>query len=171
MINYKNLLRWRGECVPMNCFLCKGPHFARDWSIWEKRASLITLDNIEEKELQEETRLGALWSLSSIQNWKAKKKGLMFAYGEAVGKQMQVLINASNLFMTEAVAEKMMFCLEKRSVHLNTLSSGKIPACGVIHEVWIKMRIWSSKEMINIVPLDNYDFVIGMNIFDRITSW
>lgn len=60
------------EKGPLKCFLCEGPHMAKECLTMAKLATLIKAD-----EEQEETRLGSLWILSSIQKKKPKTKGMM----------------------------------------------------------------------------------------------
>lgn len=99
-------------------------------------------------------------------------KGLMYANVEFVGNRMETLINsgASNLFMSESVTKNMKICLENTSARFKMLNSEKILACGVIREVSIKMGLRRNKETIEIVPLDGYNFVIGVNFLDQINA-
>lgn len=64
-IYWKILPRWKNECGPLECFLCKGPHLAQDCSMREKLKALINLDGIEENKSQEEAQLRDLRSLNA----------------------------------------------------------------------------------------------------------
>ncbi|PKI46457.1 hypothetical protein CRG98_033155 [Punica granatum] len=45
-----------------------------------------------------------------------------------------------------------------------------VPTCGVAKNVDIRIGQWSEKETIEVIPLDDYDFVIGMNFLDKINA-
>ncbi|PKI66399.1 hypothetical protein CRG98_013201 [Punica granatum] len=137
----------------------------------ERMLKCFLCDADEEKE--EETRLGSLRILSSITTRKANQsKGLMFADVEIAGKAFSALVNtgASNLFISEEGAKKLGLRVERTRGRLKTVNSEEVLTCGVAKDVDIRIGQWSGKETVEVIPLDDYDFVIGMDFLDRIDA-
>ncbi|PKI67971.1 hypothetical protein CRG98_011567 [Punica granatum] len=133
------------------------------------KAKLVALVKADE-EKEEETRLGSLRILSSITTRKANRsKGLMFADVEIVGKAFSALVDtgASDLFISEEGAKKLGLRIEMIRGRLKMVNSKEVPTCGVAKDVDIWIGLWSRKETIEIIPLDDYDFIIGMDFLDR----
>ncbi|PKI72750.1 hypothetical protein CRG98_006835 [Punica granatum] len=118
----------------LKCFLCDGPHMARECPTKAKLAALVKAD--EEKE--EETRLGSL--------------------------------RASNLFISEEGAKKLGFRVERTRGQLKTVNSEEGPTCDVAKDVDIRIGQWSGKVTVEVIPFDDYDFVIGMDFLDKIDA-
>ncbi|PKI40024.1 hypothetical protein CRG98_039594 [Punica granatum] len=112
----------------LKCFLCDGPHMARECPTKAKLAVLVKAD--EDKE--EETRLGSLRTLSSITTRKANRsKGLMFADVEIARKAFSALVDtgASNLFISEEGAKKLGLRVERIRGRLKTVNSEEVSTC------------------------------------------
>lgn len=77
---------------------------------------------------------------------------------------------ASNLFISEEGAKKLGLRVEKTKGRLKTVNSEEVPTCGIARDVSIRMGQWSGKEIVEVIPLDDYAFVIGMDFLDRIDA-
>ncbi len=96
----------------------------------------------------------------------------MFAEIVIGGKQISALVDtgASNLFISEEGAKKLGLRVEQTRGRLKTVNSKEVPTCGIARDVEIRIGQWSSKEVVEVIPLDDYDFVIGMDFLDRIDA-
>lgn len=128
-----------------------------------KRGKLATM--IRDEEETGETRLGALKMLGSIKARKSNKKGLMFVDVKIAGQSMSALVDtgATDLFISEEAAKKVGLKVEKRAGWLKTVNSKEVPTFGMARDVDVQIGLWSSKEAIEVIPLDDYDFVIGLD--------
>ncbi|KAI3412628.1 Hydrolase_4 domain-containing protein [Psidium guajava] len=153
----------------VKCFLCDGPHFARDCSAKGQIASVIKAKEEEKKQAEkDETRLGSLRVLSSIKSKKAaKSKGMMFVEMKIGDTTMNALVDtgASDLFISEEAAKKLDLKVEKRTGWLKTVNSKQVPMSGVARGVEIHIGQWTSKE-----DLEDYDIVMGLGFIDRIEA-
>ncbi|PKI50610.1 hypothetical protein CRG98_028997, partial [Punica granatum] len=77
---------------------------------------------------------------------------------------------ASNLFISEEGAKKLGLRVERTRGRLKMVNSEEVPTCGVAKDVDIRIGQWSGKKTIEVIPLDDYDFVIGMDFLDRIDA-
>ncbi|KAL3739200.1 hypothetical protein ACJRO7_020581 [Eucalyptus globulus] len=149
-----------------SCFFCDGPHMARDCPNKAKLAALC-----KEDEPREEARLGSLRLLSTIKTKKAKEpKGLMFADVKIGVTTMSALMDtgASNIFVSEEAMKKLNLRVEKGASWLKTVNSKEVPAIGVARDVELQLGSWRGKETLEVIPLDDYDIVIGIKFLDRI---
>ncbi|MFQ6622793.1 hypothetical protein Gotur_002956 [Gossypium turneri] len=75
-------------------------------------------------------------------------KGLMFVDINIAGQKRSALIDtgASDLFMSEKAAKKL------------------------VREVELQISEWKSKEDFEVIQLDDYDYVLGLNFLDRIQA-
>ncbi|PKI57070.1 hypothetical protein CRG98_022574, partial [Punica granatum] len=77
---------------------------------------------------------------------------------------------ASNLFISEEGAKKLGLRVAKTRGRLKTVNSEEVPTCRVAKDMDIRIGQWSGNETIEVIPLDDYDFVIGMDFLDRINA-
>ncbi|OMO94934.1 hypothetical protein COLO4_16141 [Corchorus olitorius] len=79
-------------------------------------------------------------------------------------------LGASFLFVSEGGAKKLGLKVDKGQGWIKTVNSKKTPTMGVAQGVELKLGAWSSKDNIEVIPLDDYDFVIGIDFLDRINA-
>ena len=152
------------------CYLCDGPHRARDCPLRHRLASLVKAD---EEPPQETRTLGALRILSSVQAKGTKpERGLMFADVGLKGQKVKALIDtgASDIFMSEAMARKLRLPVEKGTGLLKTVNSTEVPTLGVARGVELHVGQWKGEVTIEVVPLDDFDLVLGINFLDQLNA-
>ena len=111
--------------------------------------------------------------LSSIKSQaKPKKKGLMYVEVSIKRCKLNVLIDAgaSDVFISEEATTKLKLKLEKSKGWFKTVNSNKIPIAGIARDVNLSIGALKGKENIEIIPLFDYEIVIGMNFIDRIDA-
>ncbi|KAJ8627131.1 hypothetical protein MRB53_020438 [Persea americana] len=153
---------------PQACFLCDGPHRMRGCPKQGKLAAIAEKDKAERETL----KLGSI-ILSSIKTKKsARQKGLMFVDIVVASNKMNALVDtrASDLFMSEIAAKKLGLLVEKGNGWIKTVNSREVPTMGREQGVEIQLGQWTGKEAIEVIPLDDYELVIGLDFLDRINA-
>ena len=51
-----------------------------------------------------------------------------------------------------------------------TVNSNEVPTMGVAQGVELQLGDWKGKETIEVISLDDYDFVVGLDFLDRINA-
>ncbi|KAL3728213.1 hypothetical protein ACJRO7_032888 [Eucalyptus globulus] len=162
--------RYQQKPRTYKCFFCDGPHMARECL---KRGKLAAL--CKEDQPREEARLGSLRILGTIKASKKDKepKGMMFVDVKIGGTTMSALVDtgASDLFISKEAAKKLHLLVEaNKSGWLKTVNSREVPTSGMARGVEFHLGPWTSKEDIEVIPLDDYDFVLGLGFLDRINA-
>ncbi|OMO54028.1 Aspartic peptidase [Corchorus capsularis] len=153
----------------MACFLCEGPHRVRDSPKRSKLSAIAREEQQPEKE-KETLKLGSI--LLSVEPKKRRKKGLMFMDMEVAGYKVNAIVDtgASDLFVSEGGAKKLGLKVDKGQGWIKTVNSKETPTMGVAQGVELKLGAWSGKDNIEVIPLDDYDFVVGLDFLDRINA-
>ncbi|KAL3499586.1 hypothetical protein ACH5RR_038679 [Cinchona calisaya] len=152
----------------MKCFFCDGPHMARECPAKAKLAALAM-----EEEKAEEKQLGALRILNTIKVKKAqKKRGLMFADVEIAGHKLSALVDtgATDFFISIEVAKKLNLQVGKGMGTLKTVNTKEVPVHGLASNVDVAIGQWKGKTSLEVISLDDYDVVIGLDFLDRISA-
>ncbi|RVW71430.1 Retrovirus-related Pol polyprotein from transposon 17.6 [Vitis vinifera] len=125
--------RIRKELRPRtNCFLCDGPHWARDYP---KRKALNVM--IKEKEQEGDAKVGSLQLLNSLKGKPMPKtpqsKGLMYVEAFVNGKATKALVDtgATHNFVSEDEARRLELQASKEGGWLKAVNSAAKPSHGV----------------------------------------
>lgn len=117
--------------------------------------------------------MGSLRILSSIQKKEPTAKGMMYVNVEVARQHLETLVDtgASNLFMADRVAKKLGILVEKgKKTWLKTVNLKEVPPARIAKDLEIRIGHWTSHETVEVIPLDDYDFVIGLDFIDKINS-
>ena len=78
------------------------------------------------------------------------------------GQKMNALVDtgASDLFISEGAASKLGIKVEKAGGWLKTANSCEIPTAGVARNIDLQIGTWEGKETLEVIPLDDYEFVL-----------
>ncbi|KAE8731511.1 hypothetical protein F3Y22_tig00002826pilonHSYRG00003 [Hibiscus syriacus] len=79
--------------------------------------------------------------------------------------------SASKLLLSEQVAKKLGLRVEKTNGFIKTINSKEVPIVGEAKGINLKIGGWTEKKSIKVIPLDDFNFVIGINFFDRINEF
>ena len=157
----------RGE---FKCYNCGGKHLARNCP--QPRNEKVAAIQEKTGEGEEVVKLNSI--ISSMEFKKdSKEKGLMYVDVSIAGQKLSALIDtgASELFVSEQIAKKLGFHVEKASGFIKTVNSEQTPIAGVAKGVKLEIGGWIGKETIKVIPLDDFDFVIGLSFLDRIKAF
>ncbi|GMJ07848.1 hypothetical protein HRI_004454000 [Hibiscus trionum] len=102
-----------------------------------------------------------------------KKKGLMFVDIIVAGLKMSALVDtgASKLFVSEQAAKILDLCVEKASGFIKNVNSKEASIGGIAKGVRLDIGGWTGKEAIKVIPLDYFEFVIGISFLDKINAF
>ncbi|KAH1038918.1 hypothetical protein J1N35_040661 [Gossypium stocksii] len=81
-----------------------------------------------------------------------------------------ITTSASKFFIPEDTAQKLDLKVEKEVRWIKTMNSNKVPTMGVEKEVKLQLGDWTGKETIELIPLDDYDIVVGLSFLDQINA-
>ncbi|PPR87249.1 hypothetical protein GOBAR_AA33441 [Gossypium barbadense] len=113
-------------------------------------------------------------SLNSILGGVEEKSsnGLMFVDIIVASRRSNALVDtgASDLFMSKEMAKELGLRIEEDSGRIKTVNSESIPITGVAKGVELKLGEWTGKATIKVIPLDDYDFVVGLSLLDRLNA-
>ncbi|KAE8687867.1 Detected protein of unknown function [Hibiscus syriacus] len=142
-----------------------GNHMKRDCPQLVKVAAIKENDGEENETL----KFGSIISSMEIKKGR-KKKGLIHVDITVVGQKMSALVDtgASELFLSEQAAKKLDLRVEKTSGFIKTVNSNEVPIVGEARGIKLSIGGWTEKESIKVIPLDDFDFVIGISFLDRI---
>ncbi|XP_060674828.1 uncharacterized protein LOC132804444 [Ziziphus jujuba] len=146
-----------------NCFLCDGPHWARDCP---KRKSLSAM--LEERETQEHTQMGCLQLLNSLKaspipTNNTKNNSLMYVAARINGKDTQVMVDTGVSHNFIRKEEAMRFGLKLKSQWwLKTMNAEVKPLDGMARNVELHLGTWQGNVNFSVAPMDDFDIVLGM---------
>ncbi|KAL5815082.1 hypothetical protein ACOSQ3_025877 [Xanthoceras sorbifolium] len=153
-----------------NCFLCDGPHWARECP---KRKAINALVDEREKEM-EESHMGSLPILTAIKAQSAPKtrgsQGLMYLDVHINGKATRVMVDtgATNSFVSEEEARRLGLKVSKETGWLKAVNSKARPLIGMARGVSISMGNWNGKIDLTVAPMDDFEVVLGMDFLEQV---
>ncbi|MBA0755061.1 hypothetical protein Gogos_022243 [Gossypium gossypioides] len=100
------------------------------------------------------------------------EKGLMFVDINIAAQKRSALIDtrALDLFISKKVAKKLGLSIKKLNKKIKIVTFEKAPTVGVARDVELQIGEWKSKEEFEVIQLDDYDFVLGLNFLNRIQA-
>nr|CAN67852.1 hypothetical protein VITISV_020215 [Vitis vinifera] len=135
-----------------NCFLCDGPHWARDYP---KRKALNVM--IKEKEQEGDAKVGSLQLLNSLKGKPMPKtpqsKGLMYVEAFVNGKATKALVDtgATHNFVSEDEARRLELQASKEGGWLKAVNLAAKPSHGVVRGMTMHIGSWERR--VKAVPL------------------
>ncbi|KAE8657632.1 hypothetical protein F3Y22_tig00116984pilonHSYRG00043 [Hibiscus syriacus] len=131
----------------IQCYNCKGQgHLAMDCPKKNKLSAIKEKDGDESETL----KLGSILSTMEIK---------------------KVDTGASELFMSEPIAKKLGLHVEKANGSIKTMNAKEVPIAGVAKGIELTVGGWFGRETIKVIPLDDFDFVLGLSFLDRINAF
>ncbi|KAF2308988.1 hypothetical protein GH714_027351 [Hevea brasiliensis] len=163
------------ERGPLKCFLCDGPHRARECP---KNAALDALvaDKEDVQPRQEGSSMGSM-QLAAVNKGKqvevqVANKGRLFAQLKFGQNEIQALVDtgASDNFLRLEEAQKFGIAFHKQAGWLKAVNSKPTPTHGVASKVAVKLGEWTGFLDFSIVSMDDYACVLGMDFMDRVRA-
>ena len=154
-----------------NCFLCDGPHWARECP---KRKALSAMIERETEQEGDDTHMGSMQLLNALKAKQAKKqpqsKGLMYVEVKVNGMSTKAMIDTGTThnFVSEEEARRLKLPTSKEAGWLKAVNSAAKPSEGVNRGVTIKIRPWEGKIDFTVAPMDDFKIVIGMDFLRQV---
>lgn len=70
-------------------------------------------------------------------------------------------IGASDIFILEKAAKKLNLRVKKGAGWLKIVNSKEAPTSKIARDVELHIEQWTSKETIELIPLNDYNFIVG----------
>ncbi|KAL1062121.1 hypothetical protein V6Z11_D13G060700 [Gossypium hirsutum] len=85
----------------------------------------------------------------------------MFVDIMVAGRELNALVNigAFDVFMSEEITRR-----------IKTVNSKSVPITGVVKGVDLYLGDMTGKAIIKVIPLDDYDFVVGLSFLDWVNA-
>uniref|UniRef100_A0A803LVV6 Uncharacterized protein n=1 Tax=Chenopodium quinoa TaxID=63459 RepID=A0A803LVV6_CHEQI len=164
------------------CYLCGGPHWARDCPGRQKLSAIIASGG---ESSGDDAQMGSLRLFSSVRATpKAEestkvvqvstlprpKGSLMFVDTLVNGRASEALVDcgASHNFITEKEAMKLGIKYTKEPGRIKTVNTSPVPILGVAHKVPICLGQWSGTINLTVVHMDDFSLVLGLEFIDTV---
>ncbi|EOY14208.1 Uncharacterized protein TCM_033493 [Theobroma cacao] len=101
-----------------------------------------------------------------------RAKGLMYADLLVAGQQVEALVDtgASDLFVSEQAAIKLGIKTDRACGWVKTVNSKRVRTKGVAKGVDVQLRQWHGAEDIEVIPMDDYEAVVGVRFLEQIKA-
>ena len=156
-----------------NCFLCDGPHWARECL---KRKALRAMIERETEQEGDDTHMGSMQLLNALKVKQDKKqpqnKGLMYVEAQVNGLSAKAMIDtgATHNFISEEEARRLKLQTSKEAGWLKAVNSTAKPSQEVARGVTMKIGPWEGKIDFTVAPMDDFKIVIGMDFLRQVRA-
>uniref|UniRef100_A0A2C9WGY9 Retrotransposon gag domain-containing protein n=1 Tax=Manihot esculenta TaxID=3983 RepID=A0A2C9WGY9_MANES len=161
--------------LKVKCFLCLGPNRMVDCPHKGALNSLRTLQEEEKGNEEEEQKevdndqsmVGALRFLGVMEKQRASKsseRGLMYVELNINGKLARALVDtgATNNFIADSLVSRFKLKIKADKGKIKVVNSKAQNTVGVAQSVACEMGSWKGEVNFTVMPLDDFDVVIGM---------
>ena len=153
------------------CFICDGPHWVRDCPK-RKTLNAIMSQHEESQDGEYEAGMGSLRQLGALKSNNAPststKKGLMFVNASINGKAVRAMLDTGATHNFVSIDEAKKLGLKATSGGGTIKASPAKPIAGIAKAVPVCLGAWSGKLDFSIVPMDDFQVVLGMEFFDQV---
>ena len=155
------------------CFICNGSHRARDCPRRETISALrASVGNSESRSSHDHTqvRVNPLQLLNAIHDGSKNSvplPGLLYVTANLDANELLGLVDsgATHSFLSEGVARKLNFKVEPCDSQMKAVNSAAKNVCGKVTDVSVCVGSWRGKLDFMVVPLDDFDLVLGNSFF------
>nr|GEX75652.1 uncharacterized protein [Tanacetum cinerariifolium] len=156
------------------CFICDGPHRARDCS---KKASLNGMSAHEDEEASDGGSLGSIWILNAIKaNTEVPKvvgKGLQYVEATINGVKVRGLVDSgvTHKFVANDEAKLLGINTTKGSGTIKAVDSPAKAIHRVAKDVRAKIGEWEGTIDLSVVSMDDFKVVLGLEFLDKVLAF
>ncbi|CAL9019851.1 unnamed protein product [Prunus brigantina] len=104
---------------------------------------------------------------------QVQAKGVMFVDAVVNGMTTRCLVDtgASHNFMSVQEAKRLRCRVSKEAGSMKTVNSTAKPIDGVAHGVELHIATWKGVADFSVIPMDDYDVVLGMEFMDKVKAF
>ena len=152
---------------PSGCFICDGPHRARDCPK-KKKLNVLMAEDGEDSGAEVLTRANPLQLLNAMRA-EAIHRGLMYVELLTGGQKIVALVDsgATHNFVSTKEEARLGLKLAKDDNKLKAVNSQAQETHGMEKNMAIQMGDWKGTIDFLSVPLDDFDFILGNDFFQR----
>ncbi|KAL2943047.1 Transposon Tf2-9 polyprotein [Bienertia sinuspersici] len=169
-----------------DCFLCGGPHWARECPNRQKLNSIIASSG---ESTGDEAQIGNLRLLSSVKAMveakgghnvakvstlpRSKKSSLMFVEAMVNEQASKALVDtgATHNFIAKGEAIRLGLKYVKEPGRLKTVNTSPVPILGISRGVPLRLGEWKGTVDLTVVNMDDFSLVLGMEFMDSVKPW
>ncbi|GAV91451.1 gag-asp_proteas domain-containing protein [Cephalotus follicularis] len=157
---------WKENKANSVCFICEGPHRARDCP---RRGSLNVMmargENEGNADLEAPTRVAPLQLINVLR--AVPPSGLLYVNMRVQGHQVLAIVDtrATHSFLVERMVNQLSLKVDKHGSRIKAINSQAQAVAGMSHGVQISMGEWAGKIDLMVVPLDDFDLILGNDFF------
>ena len=146
----------------MGCFICNGPHRAKDYPKIEKLSALVTADDKGDSH-PDTPRVNPLQLLNVIHGETPVQKSLMHVHAVVNGVQVKALVDsgATHNFVATREATRLGLKLKEDTSQIKAVNSQAQKIHGVAKNVPMQIGDWKGTCSLLCVPLDDFDLILG----------
>ena len=153
---------------PTGCFICTGPHRARDCPKREKLSALVTGEDKANSDSDEgPSRVNPLQLLNVIRGQSTTPKALMFVETLVNGVRVKAMMDsgATHNFVAMRESERLGLNLKEDTSHIKAMNSKAQKIQGIAKNVAVHVGNWKGKCNLLCVQLDDFDLILGVDFF------
>ncbi|RVW98465.1 Transposon Tf2-8 polyprotein [Vitis vinifera] len=153
----------------MGCFICNGPHRAKDCPKREKLSALVTAEDKGDSDPETPPRVNPLQLLNVIHGETPVQKSLMHIHAIVNGVKVKALVDsgATHNFVATKEAARLGLRLEEDTSRIKAVNSKAQKIQGVAKNVPMKIGDWEGMCSLLCVPLDDFDLILGVDFLLR----
>ena len=154
------------------CFICSGPHRAKDCPKREKLSALVTADDKGDSDLDSLPRVNPLQLLNVIHGETPVQKSLMHIHAIVNGVQVKALVDsgATHNFVATKEAARLGLKLEEDTSRIKAVNNKAQKSQGVAKNVPMQIGDWKGMRSLLCVPLDDFDLILGVDFLLRVIT-
>ncbi|KAK0594587.1 hypothetical protein LWI29_037966 [Acer saccharum] len=158
------------------CFICDGPHWVRDCPK-PKTLSAMMSQHEESQDGGYKAGMGSLRQLGALKSNNdpstSTKKGLMFVNASINGKAVRAMLDtgATHNFVSIDEAKKLGLKATNGGGTIKAVNSPAKPIAGIAKAVLVSLGTRSGKLDFSVVPMDDFQVVLGMEFFDQVHAF
>ncbi|GAV69881.1 gag-asp_proteas domain-containing protein [Cephalotus follicularis] len=148
------------------CFICEGPYRARDCP---RRGALNAMmaqgENGGDADSEAPTRVTPLQLINALR--AVPPSGLLYVSMRIQGQQVSAMVDigATHSFLAERMVNQLDLKVDKHGSRIKAVNSQAQAVAGMAYGVPIAMGEWAGKIDLMVVPLDDFDLILGNDFF------
>lgn len=157
---------------PSPCFVCNGPHRTRDCPN-RKAMNALVAKLLESKQGDDTPQIGSLQHIGALkQANQTTKGGLLHGNVKINGREAIAMFDtgASHNFMNVNEAKRIGLKFTNEEGTVKAVNSEAQAIKGVARGVTVKIGDWQGKLDFTVLPMDDFDIVLGLGFFDRVIA-
>ncbi|GAV63450.1 gag-asp_proteas domain-containing protein, partial [Cephalotus follicularis] len=162
----KVLEDWKEKKTSSGFFICEGPHRARDCPKRRKLNAMVAQsDSGGTTDSESPTRVAPLQLINALRT--VPPSGMLYAHMMVQGQQVSTMVDtgATHSFLAERIVTRLSLRMDKHTNRIKAVNSQAQAVVGMVHGVQIATGDWAEKVDLMVVPLDDFDLILGNDFF------